>query len=442
MSEYIEHEDAPVSFVSKRTLAAKNQRAHVNYLKKKKNKVNNATDQKSMPTANQYGVSEEIEDIDFIVESVSSALSKDFKPKGKMNLADLKEVPLCKNTILSYKKDKYCKFLSHVRYGDNIDGSIFLDKSVGKSHAVVGVISVETKNNGQKWIQALEITKPYQGYGLSKALVNYAVMHYGARFLSVNKKNEIAIKVYKDCGFEVYYDNDYMYFMKFTKHPNDAFNSIIFGEQVSILEAVSKEMIPIFIVNSWTNTFGGKVIRTVTKSTYTHSAISLDTSLTKLYSFNADNKLNKFGGVSIESIEDYVKVYDKCLINVKCLFVKPSDYQIIKNVMDYMVTHQNETTYGYLDLFNILFGRVKQMSDNAMSMVCSQFVSYVLSRAEIDILGGKSPNLVTPKDLVLTSSPKVYLLYDGLAKEYDKKKIDRIFRKLKQKAVLIKECSL
>lgn len=434
MSEYIEHEDAPVSFVSKRTLAAKNQKAHVNYLKKKKNRVNNATDQKTMPTANQYRVSETDEDIESIIESVSSTLSKDFKPKWHMDMSDLKEIPLAKNTILSYKKDKYCKFLSHIRYGDNIDGSIFLDKSIGKVHSVVGVVSVETKNNGQKWIQALEVTRPYQGYGLSEVFLRYAVMHYGARFLSVNKKNEIALKVYKDFGFKEYYSDDTMIYMKYDM---DSIHEI-----TSILEAVSKEMIPIFIVNSWTNTFGGKVIRTVTKSTYTHSAISLDTSLTKLYSFNADNKLNKFGGVSIESIEDYVKVYDKCLINVKCLFVKPSDYQIIKNMMDYMVTHQDETTYGYLDLFNILFGRVKQMSDHAMSMVCSQFVSYVLSRAEIDILGGKSPNLVTPKDLVLTSNPKVYLLYDGLAKEYDKKKIDRIFRKLKQKAVLIKECSL
>lgn len=438
MGEYINHEDgSPVSFVSKKTLAAKNQKAHLTYLKKKKNKINNATHQSEMPAANQIGVSEE--NIRDIVEAVTSHLSTNYEPKGHMDFCDLKEIPLCKNTILSYKKDKYCKFLSHIRYGDNIDGCIFLDRTIGKTHSVVGVIAVETKNNGQKWIQALEITKPYQGYGLSKAFVNYAIMHYGARYLSVNKKNEIAIKVYEDCGFKKYYEDDYMIYMKYA-HNKPLIDEII-GEQVSILEAVQKDMVPIFIVNSWTNTLGGKVIRTVTKSTYTHSAIALDTSLTKLYSFNADNKLNKFGGVSLESIDEYIKVYDKCLINVRCLFVKQSDYQIIKNVMDYMISHQNETTYGYLDLFNILFNRVKQMSDHAMSMVCSQFVSYVLSRANIEILS-KSPNLVTPKDLAFMSNPKVYLLYEGLAKEYNKKKIDRIFRKLKQKAVLIKECSL
>lgn len=439
MGDYINHEDgSPVSFVSKKTLAAKDQKAHLKYLKKKKNKINNATQQSEMPVANQIGVSEE--NIRDIVEAVTSHLSTNYKSKGHMDFCDLKEIPLCKNTILSYKKDKYCKFLSHIRYGDNIDGCIFLDRTIGKTHSVVGVIAVETKNNGRKWIQALEITKPYQGYGLSKAFVNYAMIHYGARYLSVNKKNEIAIKVYEDCGFEKYYEDEYMIYMKYA-YKRPLLDQILLGEQVSLLEAVKRDMIPIFIVNSWTNTLGGKVIRTVTKSTYTHSAISLDTSLTKLYSFNADNKLNKFGGVSLESIDEYIKVYDKCLINVKCLFVKPSDYQVIKNVMDYMVTHQDKTTYDYLDLFNILFGRAKEMTDKAMSMVCSQFVSYALSRAEIDLIG-KAPNLTTPKDLVMTSNPKVYLLYEGLAKEYDKKKIDRIFRKLKQKAVLIKECSL
>ena len=106
-----------------------------------------------------------------------------------------------------------------------------------------------------------------------------------------------------------------------------------------------------------------------------------------------------------------------------------------------MIKHQDNTTYGYMNYFNIIFGRVKEMGDNAMYMVCSQFVSYILSRADIKLMD-KSANLTAPKDLVTTHNPRVYLLYDGLGREYDKKKIDRIFRKLKQKAVLIKECSL
>lgn len=404
-------------FVSRNSLPSKNQKRHLKYLRKKKNKVNNQTAQHELPKFNQIG------------ESVVSSLKSDYKPKGKKYLTDFKDIPLSKSTILSYKKG--CSMLSHIRYGSNIDGCIIVDGT-----KVVGVISIEEKNNGQKWLQAMEITKPYQGYGLSKPLLYLAVTHYGARYLSVNKKNEVAIRVYENAGFTRYADTDDMIFMKIKTDAIDL-------NECTILEAVGRNTKPIFIVNSWTNTPFGKAIRVATRSVYTHSAISFDTSLENLYSFNADNKRNKLGGVSLESLSGYISVYENCRINVECIFVKDTDFDIIKAALDHMVKHQDQTTYDFANVFNMLLGRAKDMGDRTMTMICSQFVAYILSRADIQLLD-KSANLVTPKDLVttVTSNPRVYLLYDGLGKDYDKKKIDRIFRKLKQKALLIKECSL
>lgn len=417
----IVYEDTPKGFVSKNQLHAKNQRAHLKYLKKKKNKVNNATAQNELPEYNKISIKE-------VTESVVSTLQSDYKPKGEKHITDFKDIPLAKITILSYKKD--CKMLSHIRYGKNIDGCILVDGT-----KVVGVISIEEKNNGQKWLQALEVTKPYRGYGLSKQLLYEAVVHYGARYLSVNKDNHVAISIYEKAGFEEYEHTDTMVFMKIEP------SNIKPTNEYSLLEMVSKNAKPIFIVNSYTHTPAGRIIKAYTKSKYTHSAISLDTSLERLYSFNADNNSNVFGGVSLESLSSYINYYKDTLINVECIFVKESDYLIVKNTLDYMIKHQDNTTYGYMNYFNIIFGRVKEMGDNAMYMVCSQFVSYILSRADIKLMD-KSANLTAPKDLVTTHNPRVYLLYDGLGREYDKKKIDRIFRKLKQKAVLIKECSL
>lgn len=412
-------EEAPKSFVSRKSLPSKNQRAHVKYLKKKKNRINNATSQGELPKFNQIG------------ESVVSTLKSDYRPKGKKYISEFKDIPISKSTILSYKKD--CKFLSHIRYGKNIDGCILVD-----GNNVVGVISIEEKNNGQKWLQALEVTKPYQGYGLSKQLLYKAVAHYGARYLSVNKDNHVAVSIYEKAGFKEYEYTDTMLFMKIEP---DNINLRSVTNEISLLEAISRKMKPVFIVNSWTNTPAGKLIRTYTRSTYTHSAIAFDTSLETLYTFNADNKVNKLGGVSIESLSSYINYYDKCRINVECIFVKESDFLIIQDVLDHMVKIQDKTTYDFLNILNILFGRVKEMGDNATSMVCSQFVSYILHKADIKLVD-KADNLITPKDLVTIQNPKVYLLYDGLGKEYDKKKIDRIFRKLEQKALLIKECSL
>ena len=198
---------------------------------------------------------------------------------------------------------------------------------------------------------------------------------------------------------------------------------------------------PIFIVTSYTNTPFGKAIKTFTHAQYTHAAISFDTSLEQLYSFNADPKVttngNK-GGISRESLSEYINTYDKAIIQVNCILCKESDFNIVKNTLDDIFKRESDTRYGYMNILNILIGRAK---DTGMSMVCSQFVSYILHKADIKLVD-KPDNLVEPKDLSTIVNPRVYKLYEGAAKDYDKKKIDRIFRKLKTKALLIKESLL
>lgn len=198
---------------------------------------------------------------------------------------------------------------------------------------------------------------------------------------------------------------------------------------------------PIFIVTSYTNTSFGKAIKTFTHAKYTHAAIAFDTSLEQLYSFNADPKVttngNK-GGISRESLSEYINTYDKAIIQVNCILCKESDFDIVKNTLDDIFRKESDTRYGYMNILNILIGRVK---DTGMSMVCSQFVSYILHKADIKLVD-KPDNLVEPKDLSTIVNPRVYKLYEGAAKDYDKKKIDRIFRKLKTKALLIKESLL
>lgn len=415
------NEDAPKSFVNRKNLHAKNQKAHLKYLRKKKDKINNATDQGELPKYNQIGESDEL------LEATASSIKADYKPKGKKNLTDFKDIPLSRQTIISYKKD--CSALSHVRWNNKMDGCILLDGNT----TVVGFIAVEEKNNGQKWLQALEITKNYRGYGLSKPMIHLAVMHYGARYLSVNKNNKVAIRIYEDLGFRQYSETDTTVYMSVNQ------GAISLGE-TTLLEAVSRKAKPVFIISSWTNTAFGKLIKIGTQSTYTHSGISLDSSLEKIYTFNADNKANKFGGVSIESLQSYIDFYNDCLIEVSCVFIKESDLKIIKAAMEHMTQAQDKTTYDFLNILNIIVGRAREMGNNAMTMVCSQFVAYMLSKADIYLVN-KPLNLITPKDLVMStvSNPKVYLVYEGLGREYNSKKVDKQIRQLKQKAYFIKE---
>ena len=202
--------------------------------------------------------------------------------------------------------------------------------------------------------------------------------------------------------------------------------------------AKSVQVKPIFIVTSYTNTPFGKAIKTFTHSEYTHAAISFDTSLEKLYSFNADSKYSSNGykgGISRESLSSYVDSYEKTIIQVNCIFLKPSDFDIVQKTLDNLLENEEKTKYAYSNIINILIGRAK---DTGMAMVCSQFVSYILHTADIKLLD-KSDNTVTPKDLSTIANPRVYKIFEGYAKDYEKKRIDRIFRKLKTKALLIKE---
>lgn len=212
------------------------------------------------------------------------------------------------------------------------------------------------------------------------------------------------------------------------------FNQI--GEAVK-----SNDIYPIFIVTSYTNTPFGKVISTYTHNRYSHAAISFDSSLDKLYSFNADPNVSTNGlkgGISRESLTGYINQYNDAQIQVNCIFLKKPDFAIVKKSLDDMFKHESETRYGYNNIINILFNRAKDMGENSITMVCSQFVSYILHKADIKIVD-KSDNLVTPKDLSTIVNPRVYKIYEGYARDYDKKKIDRMFRKLKTKALLIKE---
>ena len=205
--------------------------------------------------------------------------------------------------------------------------------------------------------------------------------------------------------------------------------------------AKSVQIKPIFIVTSYTNTPFGKAIKTFTHSEYTHAAISFDTSLEKLYSFNADSKYSNNGykgGISRESLSSYVDSYEKTIIQVNCIFLKPSDFDIVQKTLDNLLENEEKTKYAYSNIINILIGRAK---DTGMAMVCSQFVAYILHTANIELLD-KPDNTVTPKDLSTITNPRVYKIFEGYAKDYEKKRIDRIFRKLKTKALLIKESLL
>lgn len=188
---------------------------------------------------------------------------------------------------------------------------------------------------------------------------------------------------------------------------------------------------PIFIVNTHTGTEFGNLIANYTKSKWNHSSLAFDTSLKEIYSFNLNN------GFIIESLELFKNLSNEAQMQIRCLFVDSNDLKVIKERLDYMWKSRDRSKYDIVNMINIIFNIPKDTDGNKLSMVCSQFVTWVLSLADIKLLD-KPFNLILPKDLSTIESPKLYLLFEGFCKDYDPKRIDRIFKRLKEKSELYK----
>ena len=134
---------------------------------------------------------------------------------NNINLKSLTKKKITEELIKSYKQ------LKSIRIGSSNIGYAFFDKD-----NLVCFISIETKENNEIWIQALEVIKEYQNNGLGKQLLDFACKDLKAKFLSVRKTNNIALNMYKKYGFRIYKETDYMYFMTIDKSLNESSSNI------------------------------------------------------------------------------------------------------------------------------------------------------------------------------------------------------------------------
>ena len=113
-----------------------------------------------------------------------------------------KKIDLNDANVKKYKSKN--KGLSHIRTGKDYKGCIYIDKNDN----VIGFVNMRLSD---KYIQAIEVDKQYQGQGLGKKLLN-DLLNMGAERLSVNKKNVVAKKMY-DKKFKVEVEDENMYYM-------------------------------------------------------------------------------------------------------------------------------------------------------------------------------------------------------------------------------------
>lgn len=112
--------------------------------------------------------------------------------------------PYSEDLIEKYKSSD--NMLLHAKWTPEMKGCFFINKKKGD---LVGYVGCEGD-----MIVALEVADGYQGRGYSKRLIQHALRN-DANKLSVNKKNEHAIDVYKHLGFKVDDEDSDMLYMSY-----------------------------------------------------------------------------------------------------------------------------------------------------------------------------------------------------------------------------------
>lgn len=136
--------------------------------------------------------------------SLKSTLDPNFKAKGHKSLSNFKKVKIDK-TFVDKNKDE-AKFLRHIKLDNSVTSYAWLDKN--GTIAAIASVEYDHPEKGCNWIEAVEVTKPYKGYGLGTQLVNYAVSSMKGNALTVAMDNEIAKRMYEKAGFKISKDSE------------------------------------------------------------------------------------------------------------------------------------------------------------------------------------------------------------------------------------------
>lgn len=152
----------------------------------------------------------------------------------------------------------------------------------------------------------------------------------------------------------------------------------------------------IYILQMHTGTIPSIIIKLFTRYKYSHVLISLDSSLTKMYSFGRKQLFNPLNaGLVIENIDgEFFKHFKKTKCRIYKLTISNEQYNKLKNILNDFETNINDYKY---DIIGLLFKCISVPIKREKHYVCSQFVAEVLSKADIYNFD-KPTSLVKPKD--------------------------------------------
>lgn len=201
-------------------------------------------------------------------------------------------------------------------------------------------------------------------------------------------------------------------------------------------EELKDKIVPVYICLFSGKALHSRAIEWYTHTEWSHAAMSFDSSMKQMYTFNANNNVSadgKSAGFTIESIEKYWKIDPSIKFKVHALFVTAAQRDMMKDAVDWYIRHQNETKYSMKTIINIFFKKASDFGNefkNKTEMVCSQFVYTILAIANLKLSVTKDASLVSPGDLDKSIDDRLFSMFIGGIGIYSSKKIDNMCRKI------------
>ena len=200
-----------------------------------------------------------------------------------------------------------------------------------------------------------------------------------------------------------------------------------------IMESTQKNeeyLKPVYILLTYTNSMMAKAIKLVTKQPYSHAGISLDSSLSHIFTYgrkNAEDRCqftdeNIFNGLLGENRDTVQYALYVTFFNNRQLKILTQHIENIKNDI-------SKHKYSYKGLINFALG--KETHDDRM--FCSQFVASVIRAGDPNRLK-RDISLYSPTDLRKVSG--MHFVTRGILGNYNKANVDDIVKKIKDRISL------
>ena len=221
-------------------------------------------------------------------------------------------------------------------------------------------------------------------------------------------------------------------------------NAVLLEQLEDVLLEISKadhdkndKLEPIFVVNTYTGSKFGKLIQKITNADYSHSLLSFDPSLNKMYSYDFGKTIKydkdaeiEADGFVIDNLDRYKRM-ETNNIKVIVMFVPRAVKKAMEEIVEWYHKNITKTKYGFSNLLDYLRGSKKLSSFKDFKLFCSEFVDSILKSQNIDITGKTSRN-AAPSDLgKYTEKNNFFNMFEGRAIDYDEQEIEYMLDAMK-----------